>query len=777
MSQRARYILIIVILLVVIGAGGGLIYYFTRGGGSQLATGAFITTEGGVEIIDRDAQIDAQGGQRRLTGDRDIDWLHGCTTAHNPADPSAYDGQSGTGFTIEYTCTNGDTSVPHQLEVRTFNAEAYVFQIPGEQCRDDTTKSTQTNGTTWPDAISTQKFPTYRDLARWMSQWSVPESNPTRNKSCQDLGSATNIQRLGYPDTPDRSQTITVPQGAATFSITTTHQFPTCEWWQYDDLLVDPTNQDHELIMGAPRRAAGQIGSSTCPAPSAPDVGNLEVRIFEDVDGNKEYSTPTAGGTDNGFFGQTVQITNAAGQDVTSLCNQGNTTGGAGRVTCNQIPIGQYTVQISNPDPVLYQGPIVDSAANPQPGEQHNATGSETLTLTVVPGPIPQGFGNDIFTFFDFGYNSKAISTDVGNLEVRVYEDADEDGEYSTPAAGGTDNPFPFHPVTVTNAAGVDITAQGQCNQGTATGGAGRLDCWQVPTGKYTVTIANPDATKYAGPIVDSAPNPQPGEQHNAKGTETLTLTVVAGPTPQGVGNDIITFYDFGYTPKKAGPIVVGTTQECTVQKSVSDQSDSDEENPDDPHRSVSSAGEQLDFVIDFSCNTSGNSGVIAQGTSVLITDEYDALLTTPTAGSISTGGTHDTTQNTISWSLQPGDSAVGQVSFSADIDAGLAAGTYSSVNKVSISRNNELENEDETVTSITVGTETVPEPVPPTQGGTTTTTGGTAAGTATSVRTGQTTPTTGVEANVAILLVSLLAAGAITGYGMMKLKPAYRKR
>ncbi|MDP2587545.1 MAG: hypothetical protein Q8P33_02105, partial [bacterium] len=158
MSQRARYILIIVILLVIIGAGGGLIYYFTRGAGSQIATSLVGETDDGYLLLDRFARIQEEGGAKRLTGGTNIPWVQSCVSSHNPGDPSAYDGQSGTGFTIDYTCTNADTSTAHALEVRTFDAQAYVFQIPGEQCRDDATKAAQPNGSTWPAAISPQTF-------------------------------------------------------------------------------------------------------------------------------------------------------------------------------------------------------------------------------------------------------------------------------------------------------------------------------------------------------------------------------------------------------------------------------------------------------------------------------------------------------------------------------------------------------------------------------------------------------------------------------------------
>jgi len=756
MSQRTRYILIIIILLVVIGAGAGAIYYFnSRGQGA--ATGAGLRqTDSGTTIIDRMA---LSGGASAFGSD--ITWLSGCTTSFDPSAQSSWSGQVGQNFQIAFECQNTAPEVAHTLEAWTYDAPAYVFEVTGEPCRDDATKSAQAAGTSWPPAIT---FPDYNAMVTWMSQFWTQGSNPQRNKTCADLPPAnTNIQQLDF-NNPTRKQTFQVPVGAQAVSFTVAHEFPSCDWYQYDDILHDPVENSAEAIMGAARHVSGQIGATGCAG--APAVGNLEVRMYEDVDGNKEYSTPTAGGTDAPFAGQTVTIRDAAG----GVAPCGVTTGGAGRISCFQIPVGQYTVEVNNPNAVVYQGPLVDATANPQPGEKHNATGSQQLTLTVVPGAQPQGTGNDVVTYYDFGYNKKIITSAVGNLEVRIYEDVDKNGEYSTPAAGGTDAPFAFQTVAVTNAAGEDIIAKGLCDtaQGTKTGGAGRFDCWQIPTGKYTVVTTNPDPTKYKGPIVDATANPAPGEQHNAGGTVSLTLTVVPGPVPDGIDFSTMAFYDFGYNKKLAGPIVAGSAQPCVVDKTVTDGSASNEESPDDTKKSVSSTGETLNFSIAYNCKGTGTATTVPTGTTIVITDAYDETLTTPSDSTISDAGSHDTAQHTISWTLQAGASLTGTVTFSSVIKSGLAAGTYTSLNDVSITRDGNVDDQDQTVTTITVTTSTntpnnTPRPTP-----------GNSSNTPTGNR--PTTPTTGVGANVAIILISLLAAAAITAFAMLRLKPSYRR-
>jgi uncharacterized repeat protein (TIGR01451 family) len=146
---------------------------------------------------------------------------------------------------------------------------------------------------------------------------------------------------------------------------------------------------------------------------------------------------------------------------------------------------------------------------------------------------------------------------DLGNLEIRVWEEVDQQGgvEYTTPAAGGTDNPFPGVDVALIASNGQDVTAQ-YCDQGRVeTGGAGRLSCFQLPVGKYKVTLGSdkPNAATFNGPLEDSHANPSAGELHNSPNpTDTnLEHTVVTAPAPTGdPTRDVVTYYDFGYSPK-----------------------------------------------------------------------------------------------------------------------------------------------------------------------------------------------------------------------------------
>jgi hypothetical protein len=776
MSLRARYILAIVILAVVIIAAGILIFFF----GIQTSTfapGLKESSTPGVPIIDRVEQLRTGGVPTALTGDADIDWIGGCTTSHDPSLPSSYDGAAGTGLSIQFTCNNVMPEVAHTLEVRSFDLRAYVFEVPGEACRDQGTKQQASQGSVWPPAINATAFPTYSDLVLWISHWWW--SSPNNSQTCAAFPKTqgnppyqvSNIQELGWPDNPTNTQTIPVAVGQQTISFTAPHNFDECDWYQYDDLLVDPANQDVEAIMGAPRRSFSTIGGANCSA----GLGNLEIRMWQEIDdpADPEYTTPTAGGTDLPLASKTVKLLDASGADVTSQLCGTTQTGGAGRISCFQIPVGKYTAQVVD-SPTGLNGPVVDSHDNPATGEKHNATGVEDLELTVVPGPQPQGLGNDIVTYFDFGY--AGLQAALGNLEIRMWEELDDlqDPEYTTPAAGGTDSPFAGETVKLLNASGTDVTAQ--CDGGrTVTGGAGRLSCFQIPVGRYTAQVSNPDTTAFAGPLVDDHDNPATGEKHNAAGsppaaTENLTLTVVPGPQPQGVGNDIVTYFDFGYR-KKFGPIVAGA-QPCTIDKSVTDQTTADEGTPDNLKTSKTAQGEQLLFTIAYDCTgiTTGNA---------VISDDYDDKLVTVTDSSITNNGVHDKTLKLVTWTIPLSASAQkGTVSFKATVNSGLAAGTYTSPNLVTISRNNQSDDQDTTTTTIVVTATTTPStPSTPTTPSTTSPSAPTTTGTPARPTEQTRTPETGINAQTWVLLASLVAAIGIASFSLLRAKPGYAKK
>ncbi|MFH0830836.1 MAG: hypothetical protein V1895_02140 [Parcubacteria group bacterium] len=760
MSQRTRYLVIIVILLVVIGVGGGLIYYFSRPA-RQAVTGAGLAIDvAGKSAVVPPDQTNQYGDLSR--GQAAIGWLR----CNDPYDEEAlYQRNKGDSIKATFECQNIDTDSAHAIEVDHYDLPMVVYNDPSNACLEQKDIS---RFPIWPpDHTFTQMLPiaaNHTFIGNAASATCPVDDDPNIP------GPQDSEQPL---QTTSTSKVNFNPGQTVQFEVT--HSYNTCNYYQIDDVAVELDQNGNRIpgnaviLLGTVVRSQGD--SATCPKPQ--ELGNFEVRIFEDIDGNQEYSTATAGGTDNPFAGETPVITDNQGKPVTGC--SGSSTGGAGRISCYQVPIGQYTVETTNPNATLYQGPIVDPHDNPAPNEKHNATGSPKLTLTVVPGPQPTGTGGDIVTYFDFGYLKKDVTASLGNLEMRVYNDLDKNNEYSTPAAGCSasvcDEPFAFFgDFTVKNAAGQDIIAQGLCDQaqGTKTGGAGRFDCWQIPTGKYTIESNNPDPTKYNGPVQDHTANPAPGEEHNAKGEAKLSLTVLPGAAPKGVGNDIITFFDYGYRAKAQGPIVAGTAQPCTLDKTVSDASSANEESPDNPKRSVSSSGEQLDFSLGYNCKGTGSATTVPTGTTIILTDSYDDTLTMPIDSSITASGRHDPDQHTISWTLQAGDALTGTVKFSSRIDVGLAAGTYTSPNDVSISRNNEVEDQDQTITTITVGAVTN-EPAPinnlppagnlprPTPTG--------------NVLTPTPTPTTGVGANLAILLISLLAAAAITTFAVARLK------
>ncbi|MFH0830837.1 MAG: PKD domain-containing protein [Parcubacteria group bacterium] len=167
-------------------------------------------------------------------------------------------------------------------------------------------------------------------------------------------------------------------------------------------------------------------------------------------------------------------------------------------------------------------------------------------TYQYLVGRVQRSFGAPAACGFAVPQAAK------GNLTARMYFDADGNKEYSTPSAvpPGTDKPYAQQTVHVYNEAGVDITTQDKCSQGTQTGGAGRFDCWQIPIGKYRVTVSNPDPNTLEGPVKDVGQNPYGQEKHNENGVEDLTLTVIEGNDPPSDPAAPITIYDFGYIKK-----------------------------------------------------------------------------------------------------------------------------------------------------------------------------------------------------------------------------------
>ena len=109
-----------------------------------------------------------------------------------------------------------------------------------------------------------------------------------------------------------------------------------------------------------------------------PGKGNLVVRVYEEQDPpDDEYS----GNAEGAVFANTpVTITDASGTRINPTsppnpdCNAA--TGGVGRIFCNNLDPGQYTVDV-DPDITTHDGP------DPEP---HNTNGADPLVVTVVAG-------------------------------------------------------------------------------------------------------------------------------------------------------------------------------------------------------------------------------------------------------------------------------------------------------------------------------------------------------------------------------------------------------
>lgn len=514
-------------------------------------------------------------------------------------------------------------------------------------------------------------------------------------------------------------------------------------------------------------------------------LGNLEVRIAQDIDKNSEYSTPTAGGTDVAFAGAVVSIKDSSGNEITdsnpakSKCTQGNATGGAGRLSCPQIPVGAYTITTTDQDPATYAGPKVDANANPKAGEQHNAApGNTTETLTVVEAPAPTGTG-DIVTYADFLYDPlvqagltcvASATPTSGQAPLTVAFD----GSASNPGSGNTMTSYAWafgdgqtgtgatvsHAFTTAGGFTTTLTVTNSANQtksctvaitvsnGGPTGSLNTItvfgfndknengardtnDCSQTEDGYNGATVTVKDSAgtvvgtkdttaRPSGPTlcngwaffdklkaatysvcIDENDRPQLDATGKTFLLKSMKRTVPAAACtnvalPTIKGSNAATVY-FGYNPR---PVVAAL--ECTIDKSVTDQTPADEGTPDDPKKTNSAPGEKLSFKINWTC--SGFPPTFK----FMVTDTYDKLLAV-VAGSITGGGVDNASQHVITWSVPNSAGlkvASGTVNFDATIKTPLAPGTYTLPNYVVMAgTDGKVMDQDQTNTTVVVPT------------------------------------------------------------------------
>jgi|GEM_PF-3471984 len=513
MSQKARNILVVAVLAVVIAAGAVGIYFFNQGAGTL------------VGLTDSNGQPDLPTITGHAPQSAGISWADCRYVNFDPTDQSVWEVPFGNPLTIDWVCDITDTTTAHDLKITDYTFRATAYELPAdsgsttyEPCLDQSDKSSQNE---WPKKPDNAGAYNWNTLQTFISQHAG-------GSDCSNISGHSNIQQLEYSNV--QSEHVAVGQAQVNFS--TTHNMDKCDWYQYDVVIEDAANPNANEGMGSFRRSYGPKSECGVGAPTA-QLGNLEARMYFDGDGNKEYSTPSAvpPGTDTPYAGKTVQVINEQGVDIAAQgkCSQGTQTGGAGKLDCWEIPVGKYQVKVTTPEAGL-SGPVKDTGANPQAGEQHNANGVEDLTLTVVEAPKPTGQGNDIITFYDFGYIEGPIAG-VGSLLVHVYEEKTIDDEYSGAAEGAT---FANQLVTIRDDQGVQINVNNpDCPA--RVDAAGTLNCTKLAPGDYEVDV-DPDITTYTGP------EPEP---HNPQGVDPYTVNVPLSPQARA---------DFQYLPRIVNP-------------------------------------------------------------------------------------------------------------------------------------------------------------------------------------------------------------------------------
>ncbi|MFO0705200.1 MAG: PKD domain-containing protein, partial [Candidatus Andersenbacteria bacterium] len=512
MTQRSRNVLIIVFLAVLI-AGGAIGIYFV----SRVQTSLVLPSgQMAKDVEGRDTVIPLSLAQQLLPGgDTDIDWLSGCSlNGFDPTNRSNWEAKKGGQITINFTCTNTDPSTAHKLEVRAFDLRAYVYQLPpNEACLDQGDKGQFQE---WPKVPSDPGYYNWNTLQLWVGNWAQ-----ANGADCSGLPAGkSNIQELGWPDSPDSKQTIDVPAGQTAINFTTTHNFSECDWYQYDVLLLDALNQDHEFGVGSFRRSYGD--QIQCGIVGPTNEASLEVRAYMDDNHDFEYGPQTSEGAP--FFQKKIKITDTAtGQEIDYAAEDcggvqdTNQLGGAGRTICPKLDAGKtYTVELVDLLPNT-TGPIK---------ETHNTNGINPVDITLVGDPA-----KDIV---DFGFQPGLQG--VGSLLVRVYEEkTPADDEYTNNSGEGA--VFANTPVTITDSTGKRINPVTPPNPNcpAVTGGAGRISCTGLTAGNYTIDV-DPDITTHDGP------DP---EAHNPQGEDPYTVAVTVNKE---------TIADFQYLPRIVNP-------------------------------------------------------------------------------------------------------------------------------------------------------------------------------------------------------------------------------
>ncbi len=241
-------------------------------------------------------------------------------------------------------------------------------------------------------------------------------------------------------------------------------------------------------------------------------TGTLQVRIFEDKDGNGTYSPwPPEGDT---FANTSYGLGQIVGDELlpvpASRCSgNGFKVDSAGIATCT-LDEGTYALNTPVPDKP-YFGPIKGP---------FNTDGSNPTFLTVTAGKT---------TTFDFGFGNAYPRWNKGNIHINAYVDTNWNAQYDL----GEGPYFAGTTYDIFDQWSNKIDYAKYCGSGdNKLGGAGRDDCTGLPSGQYQVKFYGQNPQYMVGPFKNF---------YNAAGLNWSTIQVTSGGT---------TIVDFGYNFK-----------------------------------------------------------------------------------------------------------------------------------------------------------------------------------------------------------------------------------
>jgi uncharacterized repeat protein (TIGR02059 family) len=251
-----------------------------------------------------------------------------------------------------------------------------------------------------------------------------------------------------------------------------------------------------------------------------------------------------------GLAGVTVSITTSTGGAVTDVFGQPVTstvTDANGFYAFENLPVGSYTVTVTNPDGLV---PTIAGVGTP---DKDSSTGSATSANLTTDG------SSDLT--LDFGFVAPKVS--VGDF---VWFDTNRDGIQSDgePGIAGVT-------VSIATADGSPVTnVFGQLVTSTVTDADGFYVFENLPVGSYTVTVTNPDGlvptiTGAGTPDKDSSTGSATSASLTTDGSSDMTLDFGFVAPKVSVGNFVWLDTDRDGIQDDGEPGLAGVTVSITT--------------------------------------------------------------------------------------------------------------------------------------------------------------------------------------------------------------------